>query len=85
VSKFISQPPLILLLYQSYHLDSKTVVPFSIFHLNPYLSPCGPQFQDLPNVNHKEIDIDGDGILEMVQQFCYLGDMIGAGGGSEEV
>ena len=28
--------------------------------------------------------MDGDGILEMVQQFCYLGDMIGAGGGSEE-
>ena len=25
-----------------------------------------------------------DGKLELVQQFCYLGDMIGAGGGSEE-
>ena len=27
--------------------------------------------------------MDGDGILEMVQQFCYLGDMIAAGGGSK--
>ena len=25
-----------------------------------------------------------DGKLELVQQFCYLGDMIGAGGGSEK-
>ena len=35
-------------------------------------------------VDHREIDIGEDDSLEMVQQFCYLGDMIGAGGGSEE-
>ena len=28
--------------------------------------------------------MDEDGKLEMVQKFCYLGDMIGAGAGSEE-
>ena len=45
---------------------------------------CSSGIQDLPIVDHKEIDMDEDGKLEMVQQFCYLGDMIGAGGGSEE-
>ena len=46
---------------------------------------CSSGIQDLPIVDHKEIHMDGDGKLEMVQQFCYLGDMIGAGGGSEGV
>ena len=47
---------------------------------------CSSGIQDLPIVDHKkmDMDMDGDGILEMVQQFCYLGDMIGAGGGTEE-
>ena len=35
-------------------------------------------------MDHKKIDMDEDGKLEMLQQFCYLGDMIGAGGESEE-
>ena len=35
-------------------------------------------------MSHKQINMDEDRILEMVQQFCYLGDMFGAGGGSEE-
>ena len=30
---------------------------------------CSSGIQDLPIVDHKEIDMDGDGILEMVQQF----------------
>ena len=43
---------------------------------------CSSRIQDLPIVDIKEIDMDEDGKLEMVQQFCYLSDMIGAGGGS---
>jgi hypothetical protein len=29
--------------------------------------------------DHKEMNMGEDGKLEIVQQFCYLGDMIGAG------
>ena len=32
----------------------------------------------------KEMEIDGDGKVECVGKFCYLGDMIGSGGGAEE-
>ena len=32
----------------------------------------------------KEIEIEDVGKLECVNKFCYLGDMIGAGGGTEE-
>ena len=32
----------------------------------------------------KEIEIEHVGKLECVSKFCYLGDMIGAGGGAEE-
>ena len=32
----------------------------------------------------KEMAIDGDGNVECVEKFCYLGDMIGCGGGAEE-
>jgi len=32
----------------------------------------------------KEIEIEDVGKLECVNKFCYLGDMIGAGGGAEE-
>ena len=32
----------------------------------------------------KEMEIDGDGNVECVGKFCYLGDMIGSGGGAEE-
>ena len=32
----------------------------------------------------KEIEIGTDKKLECVEKFCYLGDMIGAGGGAEE-
>ena len=45
---------------------------------------CSSGVRDLPVVDHREIDVDGDGGLEMVPRFCYLGDVIGAGGGSEE-
>ena len=32
----------------------------------------------------KEIELDGDGNVECVEKFCYLGDMMGSGGGAEE-
>jgi hypothetical protein len=32
----------------------------------------------------KEMEIDGGGKVECVGKFCYLGDMIGSGGGAEE-
>jgi hypothetical protein len=35
-------------------------------------------------VDHKEKDMEEDGKLEIVQQFCHLGDMIGGGVGSEK-
>ena len=36
-------------------------------------------------MDYNEIDMDENGKLEiMVHQFCYQGDMIGAGGASEE-
>ena len=32
----------------------------------------------------KEVEVDHVGKLECVSKFCYLGDMIGSGGGAEE-
>ena len=32
----------------------------------------------------KEIEIDSEGKVECVSKFCYLGDIIGSGGGAEE-
>ena len=32
----------------------------------------------------KEMDVEHVGNLECVGMFCYLGDMIGSGGGAEE-
>ena len=32
----------------------------------------------------EELEIDGEGKVECVGKFCYLGDMIGSGGGAEE-
>jgi hypothetical protein len=51
---------------------------------NFHCKSCVSGNQSLQMVDHKEIDMGEDGKLEMVEQFCYLGDMIGAGGGSEE-
>ena len=45
---------------------------------------CVSEIQNDQRDEQKEIDMGEDGKLELVQQFCYLGDMIGAGGGSEE-
>ena len=35
-------------------------------------------------MERKEIEIAVNEKLECVEQFCYLGDMIGAGGGAED-
>jgi hypothetical protein len=45
---------------------------------------CVSGVQNDQRVEDRVMDLGEDGSLEMVQQFCYLGDMIGAGGGSEE-
>ena len=42
----------------------------------------GTQFERI--IEHKEVDMGEDGKIELVEQFCYLGDMIGAGGGAED-
>ena len=35
-------------------------------------------------VKRTEVDMGEDGKMELVERFCYLGDMIGAGGGAED-
>jgi hypothetical protein len=36
------------------------------------------------SVARREVDMGEDGKIELVERFCYLGDMIGAGGGAED-
>jgi hypothetical protein len=45
---------------------------------------CIGKAQSGQTVTREEVDMGEDGKMELVEQFCYLGDMIGAGGGAEE-
>jgi len=45
---------------------------------------CIGNMQEEQDVARKEVDMGEDGKMELVERFCYLGDMIGAGGGAED-
>jgi len=52
--------------------------------LNYKCSACLGQVQGRNGSEVKEIELGQGEKLEVVQKFCYLGDMIGSGGGAEE-